>query len=379
MSIFFDHNSTTHLHQDVLKVMIEIYQKPYNNSAVHQLGRQAQSIVEHAKNVIKKALNAENYEVIFTSGATESCNQVIFASQQNKLFYSTIEHACIDSCNPQNKTITYFPCDNDGVISLENFEKILAQNITPNQTSRDNDFIAFAMLANNETGAIQPAQKIAKIIHQKSGLYFCDVVQAVGKIKVDLEEINADFACLSAHKINGPQGVGALLVRKNIDLKTLIFGGKHQQGKRAGTLNIAGIAGFAKAVEIATNNLEQYSKIAELRDYLENHLKKIAKDHLKIFCQDQSRLANTSLIALANCDSQTQIINFDLSEIYLSAGSTCSSGTMSQSRILQAMSCPEQFINSAIRISLGLTTTKTDIEKFISIWDNFYQQKFLKK
>ena len=378
MSIFFDHNSTTALNPEVLKVMIEIYQKPYNSSAVHQLGRQAQSIVEHAKNVIKKALNAENYEVIFTSGATESCNQVIFANNQNKLFYSTIEHACIDSCKPQSKTITYFPCDHNGIISLENLEKVLSQNITPNPTI-SNDFIAFAMLANNETGAIQPAQKIGKIIHQKSGLFFCDIVQAVGKIKVDLEEINADFACLSAHKIHGPQGVGALLVRKNIDLKPLIFGGKHQQGKRAGTLNIAGIAGFAKAIEIATNNLEQYSEIAKLRDYLENQLKKIANDHLKIFSNDQPRLANTSLIALANCDSQTQIINFDLSRIYLSAGSTCSSGTISQSRILQAMNCPQQFIDSAIRISLGLTTTKTDIEKFISIWDNFYQQKFLKK
>lgn len=378
MSIFFDHNSTTALNPEVLKVMIEIYQKPYNNSAVHQLGRQAQSIVEHAKNVIKKALNAENYEVIFTSGATESCNQVIFASNQNKLLYSTIEHACIDSCKPQNKTITYFPCDHNGIISLENLEKILTQNITSNQTI-SNDFIAFAMLANNETGAIQPTQKIGKIIHQKFGLYFCDIVQAVGKIKVDLEEINADFACLSAHKIHGPQGVGALLVRKNINLNPLIFGGKHQQGKRAGTLNIAGIAGFAKAIEIATSNLEQYSKIAELRDYLESQIKKIAQDNVKIFCENQPRLANTSLIALANCDSQTQIINFDLSGIYLSAGSACSSGTISQSRILQAMNCPAQFINSAIRVSLGLTTTKTDIEKFISVWNNFYQQKFLKK
>ncbi|MFM7620371.1 MAG: cysteine desulfurase family protein [Alphaproteobacteria bacterium] len=378
MSIFFDHNSTTPMHQEVLKVMSEIYPQPLNSSAIHKLGRQAQNIVEHAKNVIKKSLNADNYEIIFTSGATESCNQVIFASQQSQLFYSTIEHACIDSCKPNNKAITYFPCDNDGIISLEKLDKILEQNITKNPTN-NKDFIAFAMLANNETGAIQPAQKIAQIIHQKSGLFFCDIVQAVGKIKVDLEEINADFACLSAHKINAVQGIGALLVRKNIELNPLIFGGKQQQSKRAGTLNIAGIAGFAKAMEIATNNLEQYSKIAELRDYMENQIKKIAQDHVKIFCENQPRLANTSLIALANCDSQTQIINFDLSEIYLSAGSTCSSGTTSQSRILQAMNCPEQFVNSAIRVSLGLTTTKTDIEKFISVWNNFYQQKFFKK
>lgn len=378
MSIFFDHNSTTPMHQEVLKVMSEIYPQPLNSSAIHRLGRQAQNIVEHAKNVIKKSLNADNYEIIFTSGATESCNQVIFASQQSQLFYSTIEHACIDSCKPNNKAITYFPCDNDGIISLEKLDKILEQNITKNPTN-NKDFIAFAMLANNETGAIQPAQKIAQIIHQKSGLFFCDIVQAVGKIKVDLEEINADFACLSAHKINAAQGIGALLVRKNIELNPLIFGGKQQQSKRAGTLNIAGIAGFAKALEIASNNLEQYSKIAELRDYMENQIKKIAQDHVKIFCENQPRLANTSLIALANCDSQTQIINFDLSEIYLSAGSTCSSGTMSQSRILQAMNCPEQFVNSAIRVSLGLTTTKTDIEKFISVWNNFYQQKFFKK
>lgn len=367
MIVYLDHNSTTKPHPQVIEAFLEIVKKPYNNSSTHQLGRYADSLIRDSKRVIQDLLNAHNYEIIFTSGATESANQVIFSSPQEKLFYSTIEHACIDGSRPINKKIEYFNCHENGIIDLEDLNKKIANN---------KDFIAFAMLANNETGAIQPAYEISKIIHQNSGLFFCDIVQAIGKIKVDLEQLNVDFACLSAHKFNGLQGVGALFIRKGLNINPLIYGGKHQQGMRSGTINLAGIIALTQALKISQEKLDEFNKISILRDYLENEITKIANDNVKIFSRNCPRLANTSLIALANCDAQTQIINFDLFNICVSAGSACSSGTISQSRILQALNCEEKFINSAIRVSLGIENSKSDIEKFIQVWHNFYQHKF---
>lgn len=370
MSIYFDHNSTTAAHLEVIDAMSEIFKKPYNNSATHHLGKQADSLVQKAIKSIQNFLNAQNYEVIFTSGATESSNQILFNCDADKLFYSSIEHACVYNCQPKNKKIYEFTCHKNGVIDLNDLEE---------KITNQSNFLTASMLVNNETGAIQPIAEISKITHKNLGLFFCDIVQGVGKIAIDLEELNVDFACLSAHKIYGPQGIGALLIRKGIDLKPLIYGGKQQNNKRAGTPNIALIVGFSKACDLANQRLQQFSQIANLRNYLEKSLKEIANDNVKIISEDAPRVANTSLIALKNVDAQTQLINFDLNKICVSAGSACSSGTITQSRILKALGCEKEFLNSAIRVSLGFENTKSDIEKFINVWYNFYQQKFNKK
>jgi cysteine desulfurase len=370
MSIYLDFNSSSAPHPEVVNAMCEIFKKPYNNSAAHHLGKQAESLVQKSIKSIRNLLNAGNYEVILTSGATESSNQVLFNCEVDKLFYSSIEHSCIYNCKPAEKKIYEFNCDNNGVINLNDFEK---------KITNQRNFLTSAMLANNETGAIQPVAEISKITHKNLGLFFCDIVQGVGKIEIDLEELNVDFACLSAHKIYGPQGIGALLIRKGIELKPLIYGGKQQNSKRAGTQNIASIVGFGVACDIASQRLQQFSQIANLRNYLEKSLKEIANDNIKIISEDAPRLANTSFIALKNVDAQTQLINFDLNKICVSAGSACSSGTIAQSRISQALGLEKHFLNSAIRVSLGFENTKSDIEKFINVWYNFYQQKFKKK
>ena len=230
------------------------------------------------------------------------------------------------------------------------------------------------MLANSEVGTIQPVAEIAKLTHQKGGLIHCDVVQAAGKIEVDLEKLNVDFATISAHKINGPQGVGALLVRKGINLKPLILGGGQENSKRAGTINTAGIAGFGKACEIAKEKPAKYKKIQELRDYLEQEIVKIAKDDIKIFGCDVKRLPNTSYLSLAYADAQAQLINFDLNNICVSAGSACSSGSSKASRVLKSIKATPDFIDSAVRVSLSTENTKEEIDKFISVWHEFYKR-----
>jgi cysteine desulfurase len=363
--IFLDYNSTTKIAPEALAAMLKAYELPLNNSSIHELGRHAKKLVEDARNQLKKLLNAQNYEVIFTSSSTEATNTVFAGCDVRKIIFSQIEHASVFSCRPQNKEIIEVGALENGLIDLADLEKKLPD---------DGNFLTSAMLANNETGAIQPIIEIAKLTHQKGGLFHCDLVQAIGKIPVDLEELNVDFASVSAHKFHGPQGVGALLFRKGLDLKPLIFGSKQEKSKRAGTMNVAGIAGFGAACEVAAKKISAYESVKKLRDALEEKIKKIGGDDVMIFSQNVSRLPNTSYIATRNRDAQTQLINFDLNKICVSAGPACSSGTSTESRILKAMGVPSEFSTSAIRVSLGLETSRSEIEKFVETWNNLYQR-----
>lgn len=360
--IFFDNNSTTRIAPEALAAMLEAYKLPLNSSSNHQLGRQGNKFVEEARAALKKLLNAENYEVIFTSSATEATNTVFFGSDVKKIIFSPIEHSSVYECRPQNKEIIEVKALENGLIDLVDLEKKLPS---------DGNFLTSAMLANNETGAIQPVEEISQLTHQKGGLFHCDIVQAVGKIPVDLEKINADFASVSAHKFGGPQGVGALLIRKGLDVKPLILGSKQEKSKRAGTLNVAGIAGFGAACKLATRS---YESVKKLRDELEEKIQKIAGANVKIFAKEVARLPNTSYIAARNCDAQTQMINFDLNGICVSTGPACSSGSTKESRVLKAMGVAPEFSTSAVRVSLGLENTQSEIEKFISVWQKFYEK-----
>jgi cysteine desulfurase len=363
--IFLDHNSTTKISDEVINKMLEVYQMPLNSSAIHQLGRRANFLIEEANNYIKKLLNADNYEIIYTSSSTEATNTVFFGTDSNDILFSKIEHASVYNCRPNNKRIHEINVQKNGLIDKEDLKNKIPKNKT---------FLVSAMLANNETGAIQNVEEISKLTHQNFGLIHCDLVQAIGKINVDIEKINPDYAVISAHKINGPQGVGALLIRKGLDIKPLIHGSKQQKSKRAGTMNIAGIAGFGEACNQAKKNLEKYHEISKLRNYLEDSLKNIAGENLKIFCSEVNRLANTSFIALKNIDSQTQLINFDLNGICVSSGSACSSGSLDQSRVLKAMGVSDEFLKGAIRISLGHENSISDVNKFIQVWHEFYKK-----
>jgi cysteine desulfurase len=366
--IFLDHNATTKLAPEALKKMNEVYQFPLNNSSIHQLGRQAKNLVETARSSLQNLLNAKNYEITFTSSSTEATNNVIFGSPCDKILFSGIEHSSVFNCRPEYKKIIEIAALENGLISLEDLKNQL-------EKLEDANFLVSVMLANNETGAIQPIFEISKLVHQKGGLLHCDIVQAVGKIDVDLEKLNVDFASISAHKLNGPQGVGALLTRKGFEIKPLIFGGKQEKSKRAGTVNVAGVAGFGVACELASKRIPEYENVKKLRDFLEEQIFKIAGDDVKIFSQNVPRLPNTSYIALKNVSSQTQLINFDLNGICVSAGPACSSGSTSEeSRVLKAMNIAPEFSKSAIRVSLGKETKNEEITKFITVWQQFYQK-----
>ncbi len=366
-STYLDHNATTKISEEVLSKMNEVYKLPLNNSSNHLLGRKANSIVEEARQEVKNLINANNYEVIFTASATEASNMVIRGTEVKKVLFCGIEHASVFNCRPSNKEIIEIRALENGLIDIEDLKSKLS-------SINDGNFLVSLMLANNETGAIQPTKEVAKLTHQKGGLFHCDMVQGVGKIAVDIEDINADFASISAHKIHGPQGVGALLMRKSLDITPIIYGGKQEKSKRAGTVNTAGVAGFGEACKIAAKNLGIYEEVRKLREYLENELKKYAGDDVIIFSQSVERLPNTCYFATKNASNQTQLIHFDLNRICISAGSACSSGSTSPARVLSAMRVDPSFLGSAIRVSLGSDTTKTEIDKFIKIWLELYKR-----
>ncbi len=368
--INFDHNASTQVSPLVLARINEIYSFGANSSSSHGLGRKAAMIIEGARQDLSNALNAANYEIYFTSGGTEANNMALFSDDFEQIFYAKFEHSSVYNVRPRNCEIIDFAVDSNGVIDLNDLQNKLAQTKSPN-------FLVSIMLANNETGAVQPLREAAKLVHRKGGLIHSDLVQAFGKIRVDLEDLNLDFATVSSHKINGPQGVGAFLVRRGIDVRPMIFGGGHERGKRSGTMNNAAIAGFGVAIQELEEKFSKLNKIRELRDFIESEIKKIGGQNVIFFSQNVLRTPNTSYFALRNADSQTQLIHFDLNQIMISAGSACSSGAIKASRVLQSMNIAPEFSN-AIRISLGCNNTKDEALRFIEIWKEFHD-KIIKK
>ena len=365
--IYLDHNATTKVSSEVLVKMNEVYQFPLNNSSTHYFGRLAAKFVGEAREQIKNLINAQNYEIIFTGSSTEATNTILRGTEAKKILFCEIEHASVYECRPEDKEVIEIKALENGLIDVNDLKNKL-------EKISDSNFLVSVMLANNETGAIQPIEEISKLVHQKGGLFHCDIVQAVGKIEVDLEKLNVDFASISSHKLNGPQGVGALLMRKGLDIKPLIVGGKQEKSKRAGTTNVAGIAGFGAACKLAAKKIEAYKNVKKLRDFLENEIQKIAGDNCHIFATQVARLPNTSYIATKNASAQTQLINFDLHGICVSAGPACSSGTSTESRVLKAMGIEPAFSTSAVRVSLGCDTAQDEIKTFIKVWEKFYQR-----
>lgn len=366
--IFFDHNSTTNIANEALEKINEFSKLPLNSSATHQLGQKANGAVEEARGNLRKILNGDNYEVIFTSGATEAANLVFFGTKIEKIIFSKIEHASIYNCRPENKEIIEIEALENGLIDIVNFEKKL-------QSIDSQNFMVAVSLANNETGAIQDVEKIAKLTHQKGGLVYCDIVQAIGKISINLESLNVDFASISSHKMGGPQGVGALMMRKGLDIRPIIFGGGQEKGKRSGTLNVAGIAGFGQACKLIEKRILKSKEIAGLRDYLEEKMQEVALEKIKIFAKEVDRLTNTSYFSVENSDNQTALIHFDLNGICVSGGAACSSGTLSESRVLKAMGISDKFLKGAIRVSFGVDNKKQEVDKFIKVWSEFFNKK----
>ncbi len=368
-SIYFDNNATTKIDFKALELMNEIYQKPLNSSSSHQFGQTAQKYIKQAKEKIANLLNAKNYQIIFTASATEANNIALRGFENFQIVSCETEHASVFEV-AKRQNAKFIKVNKNGLVDLSELEETI-------KNLESKDFLVSIMLANNETGVIQNIKEIARLTHQYGGLIHSDITQGIGKIKVNLEDLNVDLASVSSHKIKGPQGVGALFIRNGIQINPLMYGGLQEDGKRPGTANISGIAGFGVACEIANEKLGKYQEVANLRDYLENQLQKIAANGVEFFGKTANRLPNTSFFATKNLSNQTLMVTLDLNKIAVSIGSACSSGISKSSKVLKNMGIDEKTASCAIRISLGLENTKAEVNKFIEIWEELYTKSHL--
>ncbi|MFZ9489975.1 MAG: cysteine desulfurase family protein [Candidatus Fonsibacter ubiquis] len=364
--IYLDYNATAPLHKNVIKKIQNLKFEEFGNpSSVHKIGRNSKKIVEEVRRNILSALKAKNYDLIFTSGATESNNLAIkgFIKKNNikTIFSLQTEHASvIDVVKNLDIEKKFFNINSNGNVNLKEIEELLSKQNSP--------FLVSIMFANNESGIIHPINEIAKIVKKYKGIIHCDGVQGLGKIEIDLDSLDVDLFSISSHKIGGPTGVGALLINTRNNISPEITGGGQEKNLRSGTENFLGIVGFGEAIN-EVNNLAKIcnSEIKNNRDLLEANLKKLSNE-IKIFGEDTNRLANTCYFAYPSMTSENQVIALDQKGICVSSGAACSSGKVEPSHVLKAMQVDEKYIHSAIRVSLGWDSTKEQIETFFNIW-----------
>ncbi len=371
---YLDYNATAPIRPEVIDLMTEVMAEGGNPSSVHKSGRSARARLDTARNQIGALVNALPPEVIFTSGGTEASdlaiNGVAPANSLDEIVISVIEHPCVRaSAALAGKPVTELPVTLDGVIDLEAAEKVFDRLAAEGKTA-----LVCVMLANNETGVLQPVQQIGRMIRErKVGLLHCDAVQAAGKIPVDAVMLGVDTMALSSHKIGGPQGVGALIVREGVAISPRISGGGQEMGRRSGTENVAGIAGFGKAAEIAAANLKSYEQLAAVRDRLESELRQSAND-VRIFGDEAERLPNTCCFAVPGVSAETALMFLDLAGVEVSSGSACSSGKVAKNYVLAAMGACDVERNAALRVSLGWRSEEADIERFLEVWNGHVGQ-----
>lgn len=347
----------------VAKLMIALLSEPGNASSIHIFGRSARKHIEKAREQVAALAGTHPNYVTFTSGATESNNAVLKHFAGQTIFISAIEHPSVLESAPGAIRI---PVTRDGVIDLDAFDRLLDEH-TP--------ALICVMLVNNETGVIQPVAEIARRARIKHPRVFihCDAVQAAGKIPFELSMLGVDYLALSAHKIGGPQGVGALLCAPGSEPVPYIHGGGQEKRQRAGTENVAGIAGFGLAAEMAVAALSDFQERAALRDQLEARLQEAAPE-IVIFGQNAPRVANTANIGLPGIAANTQLMSLDIEGIAVSSGSACSSGTVKPSHVLEAMGASADLSSHALRVSMGWATTPDDINRLAEAWLKMYDR-----
>lgn len=364
--IYLDYNATSPARPEVIETMTAILHEPRNASSVHSEGREARKLVEDAREKVAALVNAPPAQVIFNSGATEGNNTVLKYFAADRILVSAIEHPSVLEAAPHAEKI---PVTKDGIVDLAALEKLLAESPLPSGERgrvRGQTNLISVMAANNETGAIQPITQISEIAKRHGALFHCDAVQAAGRIPLGITGI--DFMTISAHKLGGPQGVGALILGLCGITPTLLDGGGQEKKARAGTENVAGISGFGTAANIAHQNMQNYKKLETLRSALETEMKKIAQNAI-FHAQNAPRLPNTTMFSLPGASSETLLMAFDLEGISLSNGSACTSGTVKTSHVLKAMGCNDKTASSAIRVSTGWDTRESDIEIFLKVFE----------
>jgi cysteine desulfurase len=367
---YFDWNATAPLRQEAHAAMSVALELTGNASSVHAEGRAARQAIEVAREKVANLVGAEAKNVTFTSGATEA-NMLALTpaletagekSKRDKLLVSAIEHPSVLSGGRfAPEAVEKLPVTNGGLLDLHALRSALARAERP---------LVSVMLANNETGVIQPIPEIADILHAANGVLHVDAVQGPGRIDCRMSDLGADLMSLSAHKFGGPQGAGALIRSGDIHVaEPLIKGGGQERSLRAGTENVAAIAGFGAAASCAASEQHADSeRMSRLRDLLEEQLQR-ATPNIVFFGQGSARLPNTTLFAVPGIKAETAIIAFDLNGIAVSSGSACSSGKVQASHVLAAMGVEPQLSRGAVRLSLGWSTTQADVERLLTAWN----------
>lgn len=362
-TIYLDNAATTKIHPDVLKEMLPYLKDSYGNpSSIYSIGRESRKALDLARDRVGKALNCNSNEIYFTSGGSESDNWAIkgvaFANESKgkHIITSNIEHhAVLHTCEYLKKhgfDITFLPVKSNGILDVKDLEKAI----------RKDTILISVMYANNEIGSIQPIKEIGEIA-KKNDIYFhTDAVQAIGQIPIDLKNLDIDLLSLSAHKINGPKGVGVLYIKKGTQISNTLHGGGQELGKRAGTENVAGIVGLGKAIEINTNNIEKKTKyLTELRDYFIDSILTSVPDTI-LNGDPQLRLPGNINICFKYIEGESILLMLDMKGICASSGSACTSGSLEPSHVLLALGLPHEIAHGSLRLSLGTENTKKDIE-----------------
>jgi cysteine desulfurase len=348
MRTYLDHNATSPLRPQVKAAMIAAMEVDGNASSVHGEGRAARKLLSDAREKLGFWFGCLPQMITFTSGGTEANNMALRGVEVERILVSAVEHhSVLAAAKASSKTVEIIPVDKYGRVELSALEKMLAGP----------QALVSVMIANNETGVVQQIDEISKRVHAASSLLHVDAVQAVGKRQVNFALLGVDLMTVAAHKVGGPTGIGALIIRDGLVVEPLLHGGGQELRRRAGTENLVNIAGFAALAE--EPQLDTY----ELTDMLEAELEDVT-----IFSDGVERLCNTTNFAMPGMNAETLLMNFDLEGVALSSGSACSSGKVAASHVLSAMGVSPELSKAAIRISLGWNTTAQDVEHFISAW-----------
>jgi cysteine desulfurase len=366
--IYFDHNATTYLRQEVVDLMLPYFRERFGNaSSLHFFGQENRDAIDSARAHVASLINAEPEEVIFTSGGTESDNLAIRGalrarrriSPANHIVTSLIEHpAVLKTCRDLEEEgcrVSYVPCDKNGVVRLDLLEEAMASDTA----------VVSVMLANNETGVIQPIREISALARSRGAAFHVDAVQGAGKIPVDVDDLGVDLLSISAHKFYGPKGIGALYVRRGTALEPVYTGGSHECGLRPGTENIPGIVGLGEAARVSKEDLpREMERIGRLRDRLERGA--LARvEGIVVAGASAPRVPNTSSMIVARVEGEAITLRFSMLGFAISSGSACSSGANEPSYILTAMGFDPGIAQGGIRVSLGIANTDEEVDAFL--------------
>ena len=364
--IYLDNAATTAVSPEVLEAMLPYFTQCFcNPSSIHSTGRDARRAVDAARRQVAGAIGAQPQEIYFTAGGSESDNWAIkgtaFARRNkgNHIITSAIEHhAVLHTCawlEKQGFEVTYLPVDEFGRVRVEDVEKAIT----------DKTILITIMAANNEIGTIQPIEEIGRLAHDKGILFHTDAVQAIGAMPIDVNAMHIDMLSMSGHKFHGPKGIGALYIRKGVKIDQYLHGGAQERGQRAGTENLAGIVGMGKAIEIATQHLEENARrLTALRDKLIDGILAEIPD-VRLNGHRTQRLPNNVNVSVRYVEGEALLLRLDLAGIAGSSGSACTSGSLDPSHVLLAIGLPHEIAHGSLRLSLGTDTTEAEIDEVL--------------